>query len=97
MPWFGGHTVRQEVWDFYEDDALVCKWYFNLYSYNAQNLKLKVRLELPSEATEVFGDSKMVLLSRRPEPRLTIPRCPILSAVTSGTGFSPYTRSLATT
>ncbi len=50
--------------DFYEDDALVCKWYFNLYSYNAQNLKLKVeRLELPSEATEVFGDSKMVLLS----------------------------------
>lgn len=56
--------VGERYVDFYEDDVLVCKWYFDFDSYNAQNLKLKVEsLELPSEATEVFGDRKMVLLS----------------------------------
>jgi len=51
--------------DYYEDGALVCKWYFDFWDpYDAENLKLKVEsIELPPEATEVFGDRKMVLLS----------------------------------
>lgn len=61
----GVDLIGERYVDYYEDEVLVCKWYFDFSDpYDAENLKLKVEsIELPSEATEIFGDRKMVLLS----------------------------------